>query len=277
MKIIENKTFDEERALYGLEDAIVERTVFSGPADGESCLKEARRIKVSDCFFHLRYPLWHVEGLELSSSRMDEGARAALWYTKEARIRDTVLHGIKAVRECDDIDISDCDIVSPEFGWFSKRINLSESSLESEYAFLNSSDIKIEKLDFKGKYSFQYVRNLEIKNSHLSTKDAFWHGRNVTVVDSVIEGEYLGWYSDGLTLINCTIKGTQPFCYCRNLKLVDCIMIDTDLAFEKSEVMATIKGDVLSVKNPEKGCIEADHIGSIILDKPSDCKIVERL
>lgn len=47
-------------------------------------------------------------------------------------------------------------------------------------------------------------------------------------------------YSDGLTLIRCKIIGTQPLCYCKNLKLVDCEMVDTDLAFEKSEVDAVI-------------------------------------
>ena len=54
--IIENLTLDQERALYNLHDAEVRNCVFAGPADGESALKEARNIKVSDCDFQLRYP-----------------------------------------------------------------------------------------------------------------------------------------------------------------------------------------------------------------------------
>lgn len=70
----------------------------------------------------------------------------------------------------------------------------------------------------------------------------------------MVKGEYLAWYSDGLTLINCKIIGTQPLCYCKNLKLINCEMIDTDLAFEKSEVDA--KGQVLvsGQKKEDKVC-----------------------
>ena len=93
----------------------------------------------------------------------------------------------------------------------------------------------------KGKYSFQYTENCIIKNSYLDTKDAFWHSKNVTVINSVVKGEYLAWYSENLKLINCKIIGTQPLCYAETV-LENCEMIDCDLAFEKSEVMASIKG-----------------------------------
>lgn len=70
----------------------------------------------------------------------------------------------------------------------------------------------------------------------------------------------------GLTLINCKIIGTQPFCYCRNLKLIDCEMLGTDLAFEKSQVDATIITKVDSIKNPRSGRITVPDVGSLILD-----------
>ena len=38
-KKIENKTFDEERALYNLDGAQVLNCTFAGPADGESAFK----------------------------------------------------------------------------------------------------------------------------------------------------------------------------------------------------------------------------------------------
>ena len=82
----------------------------------------------------------------------------------------------------------------------------------------------------------------------------------------MVKGEYLAWYSDGLTLINCKIIGTQPLCYCKNLKLIDCEMIDTDLAFEKSEVEAYITTKVDSIKNPLSGRIQAPEVGEVIMD-----------
>jgi len=265
MKItIENEQFDKERALYNLTNATVRDCVFAGPADGESVLKEARNVELDNCSFSLRYPLWHVDGFKMHDSRMDDKTRAAIWYAKNAKITDSDLGGIKAVRECKNITLSNCTIVSQEFGWKSEGITLEDSSIRSEYLFFDSRNVRLSGVEMQGKYSFQYMQDLEIRNCNLDTKDAFWHSKNVTVIDSVVKGEYLGWFSDGLTLINCVISGTQPLCYCRNLKLENCTMIGADLAFEYSDVHATIDGHVDSIKNPRSGEIVADSVGEII-------------
>lgn len=262
----ENLTFDEERALYGIRDAEVLNCSFTGPADGESALKESGNIRVRDCRFLLRYPLWHVDGGELSGCVMTDTCRAALWYDRDLRIENCTLGGIKALRECNKTVLMDCSIVSPEFGWFCRDVTLSGCSIQSEYLFLRSRDLEIGTLTLNGKYSFQYVENMTIRNSELNTKDAFWHSKNVTVIDSVIRGEYLAWYSENLKLIRCTIIGTQPLCYAKNLILQDCEMTDCDLAFEKSDVQANVRGTILSVKNPKSGSITADAFGEVILD-----------
>ena len=56
MKLIENQTMDQERALYGSEDILVRNCSFDGPADGESALKECRDVQMENCFCNLRYP-----------------------------------------------------------------------------------------------------------------------------------------------------------------------------------------------------------------------------
>jgi len=273
------KQFDEERSLYALKNAKVIDCVFAGPSDGESVLKEARNVRLENCSFSLRYPLWHVEGFRLHDSKMDELTRAAIWYARDGVITDSDLNGIKAVRECENIKISDCTITSEEFGWKSGHITVTDSSLQAQYLFLDSHDVMLDKVDMRGKYSFQYMENLEISNSILDTKDAFWHSKNVTVTNCLVKGEYLGWFSENLTLVNCKIVGTQPLCYCRGLKLIDCTMEDTDLAFEYSEVEATIQGHVDSIKNPLSGTIEADSVGDVIMsDAVMECtgKVVIR-
>lgn len=258
------KQFDEERALYHLQHAHVENCLFDGPADGESALKEARDIRMTNCQFSLRYPLWHVRGYHLKDCSMDEKARAALWYADHGCLENTVLGGIKALRECHDAVLRHCTIDSPEFGWKCSDITLEDCSLKAEYVFLDSRNVKLHRVQMQGKYSFQYMENLEIEDSYLDTKDAFWHSKNVTVRNSTVKGEYLAWFSDGLTLINCHIIGTQPLCYCKNLTLVNCTMEGTDLAFEYSDVQADIKSSILSVKNPRSGVITADAVGEII-------------
>ncbi len=256
--------FDEERALYHLQHADVVNCRFEGPADGESALKEARDIRVADSHFSLRYPFWHVQQFRLDKVSMDEKARAAIWYARQGNIENCTLHGIKALRECQQIALVGCDIVSPEFGWKCQGITLEDSAITAEYLFFDSKNVKLDRVKMKGKYSFQYMENLTIRDSYLDTKDAFWHSKNVTVVNSTVKGEYLAWFSEGLTLINCHIIGTQPLCYCTGLKLVDCTMEGTDLAFEYSDVEATIQGHVDSIKNPKSGTITVDSVGEVI-------------
>ncbi len=267
-KQIAKRQFDEERALYNLQDAEVVDCIFAGPADGESALKESRDVRLKGCSFSLRYPLWHVKKFAMEDSTMDELTRAAIWYASDGVIQNSVLNGIKAVRECEDIRLENCRIVSQEFGWKSKKIAITDSEVESEYLFFDSRDVKLERVKMKGKYSFQYMKNLEISDCVLDTKDAFWHSENVTVRNSVVKGEYLAWFSDGLTLIDCKIIGTQPLCYCKNLKLINCTMEETDLSFEYSEVEADVKGHVISIKNPKSGRITVDSVSEIIKEAP---------
>ena len=270
--VIANKTFDEERSLYAIQDAEVVQCTFAGPADGESVLKECRNVHVKDCTFSLRYPLWHAKGYELTGSSMDELTRAPIWYAEHGIIDHSRINGIKCLRECDDTQILHSEIHSPEFGWRCRGVKIADTELESEYLFFESRDMDISDLRMKGKYSFQYTQNVSIRSSNLDTKDAFWHSENVTVTDSVVKGEYLGWFSNGLTLINCAIIGTQPLCYCKNLKLINCRMEGTDLSFEYSDVEADVQGHILSVKNPRSGRIIADSVGEIIReDAVMDC------
>lgn len=266
--LIENKTMDDERALYGSSDITVKNCRFDGPADGESALKESSNVTVLNSYFNLRYPLWHVRGLNISSSEMTGNCRAAMWYSDLINIRDSKLHGIKALRECEHVLITTSSIISPEFGWSIKYFGMSDTTVESEYFLMRSSDIIIKNLTLKGKYSFQYVENCEMSNSVLNTKDAFWHAKNINIKNTVINGEYMGWYSENMTLTDCTIKGTQPFCYCKNLNLVNCRMEECDLAFERSHVNAEITTPVLSIKNPLSGKITVPAVGEIIRDIP---------
>ncbi len=268
MKVIENQTFDMERAFYGSNGILVKNCSFDGPADGESAFKEGRNIEAGHCLFNLRYPFWHDHEVKITDSELTENCRAALWYSEHLEITDSRLHGIKALRECSDVMIKNCDIISPEFGWSVRKICMEDTTAVSEYFMMRSENLTFKNVTFKGKYSFQYIRNATFENCVFDTKDAFWHGENVTVKNSIVKGEYLAWYSDGLTLENCKIIGTQPLCYCKNLKLIDCEMLDTDLAFEKSEVEAHITTKVDSIKNPLSGQIWVPELNELIMDDP---------
>lgn len=271
MNIIQDKTFDEERALYGSRDVFVKNCAFDGPADGESAFKECSDIEAENCYFNLRYPFWHNHVLKIRNSEMTQLCRAALWYSDNIQITDTKLHGIKALRECSRVKMSGCDIVSPEFGWSVNDIQMSDCTAESEYFMLRSSRLNFNSVRMKGKCSFQYIENSVFENCVFDTKDAFWHAKNVVVRNSVVKGEYLAWYCENVTFENCKITGTQPLCYCKELKLINCEMTDTDLCFEKSDVEAVVSTPVISIKNPRSGSISVPSVGEIIMDDPEAC------
>ena len=268
MKKFKNETHDEERALYGLDGIQIDSCKFDGPADGESALKESKNIEVTDSYFNLRYPFWHNDNVLLQNSELTELCRAAFWYSNDIKISKTKMHGIKAVRECKNIEIENCDIVSPEFGWRDDNVTMKNSKADAEYFMFESKNLNFDNVYMTGKYSFQYIEDSVFTNCNFDTKDAFWHAKNLVVKDSVIKGEYLAWYCENVTFENCTLEGTQPLCYCKNLKLINCKMINTDFSFEKSEVEATVTTDVDSIKNPLSGTIKVPAVKEIIMDDP---------
>lgn len=266
MRIIQNQTFDEERALYGSSDILVKDCAFDGPADGESAFKECRNVQAEHDFFNLRYPFWHDHGLIIRDSEMTELCRAALWYSDHIEITDTRLHGIKALRECSEVKMSGCDIISPEFGWSVRGIEMKDCTAQGEYFMMRSDHLRFDHVQLKGKYSFQYIEDSVFEDCVFDTKDAFWHAKNVVVRNSVVKGEYLAWYCENVTFENCKIIGTQPLCYCKGLKLINCEMLDADLAFERSEVEAEITTPMISIKNPYAGRITVPAVEEIIRD-----------
>ncbi|MBR3714944.1 MAG: DUF3737 family protein [Clostridia bacterium] len=264
--VIENQKFPSERALYNLTSSLVRNCVFAGEEDGESALKECRDVKLDSCKFELRYPLWHAKGYEMTDCEMAETVRAPIWYSDNGIIKNSRITGIKCLRECQNTLIDNSNIVSDEFGWLCNGVKFENTEITSQYLLFQSKNIEAKNLKMKGKYSFQYCENVVIEDSFLDTKDAFWHAKNVTVKNSVVKGEYLAWYCENVPFENCVIIGTQPLCYCKDLTLINCTMEETDLSFEYSDVKADIKGNIVSVKNPASGYINADSIGEIILD-----------
>lgn len=280
MKLIIKSEFGGERPLYCERGLRLEDTVIHA---GESALKETADIEAVRCRFEGKYPFWCCDGFTVKECLFTEGARAALWYSRNLLMEDTLVEAPKMFRDMSELTLRRVRIPNAlETLWSCRGVTLEDVEIQKgDYLFMHSSDIDIRGLKLQGNYSFQYCKNVVIRNSYLETKDAFWETENVTVYDSVIIGEYLGWYSKGLKLVNCRIGGTQPLCYADNLVMENCVLDpDADLAFEYSSVNAEIRGAVTSVKNPRTGRISADSIGEIILDAnikaPGDCEIVCR-
>ncbi|MCM1502446.1 MAG: DUF3737 family protein [Bacteroidales bacterium] len=277
METIKNTSYEGERPLFATHDLRLENVIIY---PGESALKCCRNIEAINCEFQGKYPFWHTDGFVVENCLFKEGARAALWYSKNLTMKDTRVEAPKMFREMDGISLENVQIPdAQETLWHCSNVSIKNVQVSNaDYLFMHSHDIMIEDYRQDGNYSFQYCRNIEIHNAVINSKDAFWGTENVTVYDSELNGEYLGWHSKRLRLVNCRISGTQPLCYATDLVMENCILADDcDLAFEDSTLNAVINSPVTSVKNPRSGQIKAEGYGEIIIDKnvqaPADCRI----
>ena len=265
MKKFDQQFFTGERALFHEEDLEI---AFSTFADGESPLKECKKINLHNCMFKWKYPLWYSEDIVMKDCTMFEMARAGIWYTKNIDIRDTVIEAPKTFRRAEHIRLKNVVMSgAAETLWHCRDITMENVQANGNYFAMNSSDFRIDGFQLNGNYPFDGARNVEIRNAKLLSKDAFWNCENVTVYDSFISGEYLGWNSENVTFVNCTIESLQGMCYMGNVVLKNCRLLNTTLAFEYSSVDADIAGKADSVFNPGSGVIRAGEIGELTLDE----------
>ncbi|MDR2763866.1 MAG: DUF3737 family protein [Tannerella sp.] len=276
-KKISDTFFEGERPLFASNGLRLEGVRFY---PGESPVKESRDIEAYRCTFMSKYPFWHNDHTLIEDCLFTVYSRAAIWYSTNIRMTNTLVEAPKMFREIDGLYLENVRLTSAaECCWNCRNLEFKHVEVKGgDYIFMYSENIELSDFKLQGNYSFQDAKNVVVRNAHLDSKDAFWKTENVTVYDSVIEGEYLGWHSKNLRLVNCRISGTQPLCYATNLVMENCEMAETaDLCFEDSTLEAEINSRVTSVKNPQGGSITAHSIGEIMIDEncrqPGACHI----
>lgn len=276
--VIKQEFLTGERALFQGKDLDIYDSIF---ADGESPLKESRNITLNGSMFKWKYPLWYSKNITVESCTLFEMARAGIWYTDNITMTDTLVEAPKNFRRCKGVALKNVSFPNAaETLWSCDDVTMEHVSARGDYFAMNSTNMKIQNFELVGNYSFDGGKNIEIRNARMLSKDSFWNTDHVTVYDSFISGEYLGWNAKNLTLINCTIESLQGMCYIDNLVMKNCKLINTTLAFEYSTVDAEITSKIDSVLNPSGGCIRAESIGELILEKdkidPGKTKIICR-
>jgi len=261
---IRQKYFKEERALFCQRNLKLTDCIFD---KGESPLKECSDISLYNSSLCFKYPLWYCRNVYAEDCTWFENARAGVWYTDNVTVKNAVIKAPKNFRRCKNVTLESVDFTdAKETLWHCSGIKLSNVFASGDYFLMDSENIAIDGLRLDGKYSFDGVKNVIVRNSRLVTKDAFWNSENVTVYDSFISSEYLGWNSKNVTLINCTIESLQGLCYIDGIKLVNCKLLNTTLAFERSEnIDAEIVNRAESVFDPASGTIKAAEIGELII------------
>ena len=100
-----------------------------------------------------------------------------------------------------------------------------------------------------------------------------------TVYNATADGEVAERIKNAdVVVINKIKLNENNLSGCKNLKLIDCTTDGCDLSFEYSDLNATVRGHIHSVKNPASGRVVADSIGEVIWEDSvieSSCDIVE--
>lgn len=267
MTIIKDKEYGGERPLYASHDLRLERVTIHL---GESSIKESKNIEAVDCSFEGKYVFWETYGITVTNCYFAESARSSLWYSKDCRMVGCHVEAPKLFRRMDGIYVEDTEFPNGEqFLWDCKNVQLKNVEIANcDYVFMHTENIRIDHYRQDGNYGFQYAKNIEIHDAVINSKDAFWEAENVTIYDSEINGEYLGWYAKNMRLVRCHLTGEQLLCYVDGLVLEDCTFgPDANLLFEYSTVNGTIRGHVVSIKNPTCGTIRIDGtLGELIID-----------
>ena len=142
-KVIQDLIDDTERAFYASHDIDFYNIKIAGPLDGESAFKESSNIEVRDSHFELRYPFWHNINTKVSESDFTETSRAGFWYCEQLELYGVVYEGVKAIRECKNVKITDCTFNSEEFGWRSENIEVDNSKITGFYGFFKVKTSKL--------------------------------------------------------------------------------------------------------------------------------------
>ena len=262
--LIVQQLFTGERSLFGARDTEIEYSTFS---DGESPLKESHNIKLYNCLFRWKYPLWYSSDIEMSECTLFDNARAGIWYTDNISIKNTTIEAPKTFRRSSGISLEHVTIPNAaETLWNCRNIKMNNVVVRGDYFAMNSQEISASDFDLTGNYSFDGCADVEITNAKIISKDCFLNCENVTVRDSFISGEYVGWNAKNVTFENCTIESLQGLCYMDGVVLKGCRLVNTNLAFEYSVVDAEIKGSIDSVFNPSAGYITADRIDELTMN-----------
>ena len=88
MKQIKNTHYEGERPLFASHGLYLEEVTIHA---GESALKECSDIEAVNCRFEGKYPFWHNDGFVVKNCLFTEGARAALWYSRNLKMKNTLV------------------------------------------------------------------------------------------------------------------------------------------------------------------------------------------
>ena len=94
--------FTGERAMFGAKGINFINCIFE---DGESPLKHSSNLKLNECVFAYKYPLWYASDITLNGGYLEPLARAGMWYSTNLSFKDVLINAPKSFRKSSQISL----------------------------------------------------------------------------------------------------------------------------------------------------------------------------
>ncbi len=249
--------------------------------DSEEALMRCRELTVANVTFTAPRPLWHLSDAILRDTAITASATRPLRAAAAVTLQGCTIDAALACENGNGITLDGCSINSPDFASGCASLTLTDTVVSGENALSRTTNLTAANLELSADRALSDIVGGRVDFSSLTGDEILWNAKDITISDTILDGARIGWYSENLTLTHCVIIGEKPFAYAKGLTLADCSLDPSCTeAFERSEVDATLRGNVTSVKNPAHGSILADSYDVIILDDTAeigaDCAIRSR-
>lgn len=195
----------------------------------------------------------------------------ALYASRNAQVVNCMFDGPadgeSALKECRDIEVSDCDfrlrypfwhvknaVVSDcrmteacrAALWYDDNVTLKNCEMngikalrECDHSTVENCKIvspefgwfcrgvTVKDTDLTAEYPFLQSRDMTLDHFHLTGKYSFQYVENVTIKDSILDTKDAFWHSKNVTVIDSVVKGEYLAWYSENLTLIRCKIIGT--------------------------------------------------
>ena len=136
MNIVENKEFEGERPLFYFSDLSLSKIKV---LNGESAIKECTNVTCTDSSFCGKYPFWHANHALIEKCVFETGGRAAIWYSHDLTMKDTLVIAPKMFRRCSGLKLENVEFTDAlETLWDCTDITASHiKAVHADYIFMN--------------------------------------------------------------------------------------------------------------------------------------------
>ena len=229
MKQIKNTHYEGERPLFASHGLYLEEVTIHA---GESALKECSDIEAVNCRFEGKYPFWHNDGFVVKNCLFTEGARAALWYSRNLKMKDTLVEAPKMFREMDGVELENVQLPNAlETLWYCRNVEVKHSTMfEMARAGIWYTDhISMEDITYQAPKGFRRCKDVVLKDINFpNAAETLWNCSQVKMQNVTAKGDYFAMGSSDMEIDNFTLVGNYSFDGAKNLTIRNARMLSKD-------------------------------------------------